>query len=178
MENQSHVPPSTPDTVGGGAAPLRRPQEAALCVRRWRARQEAIRALNDQLNEARAAQREDEALLRAYLESSGRESLPLVQRGPDGQPVQIGRAVMHVPPRVPKPLTKRHLAEVIGDYDRVDEATRAHLLAYIWEQREFGPELVTIKFEAVDPPSDGTASASAAPGRKRARGGGSDPSAE
>ena len=82
--------------------------------------------------------------------------------GPDGRPRQTGTIWLSNARAAPKALTKTHLAEVLAGYDRVDEVTRAHLAAYIWDQREFGPEEGRVNFD--EAPCDQQPDAAAADG--------------
>lgn len=164
VSNSSSSNNSNPLASGGAMTP----HQVSEVVKRWRRRREEMERLTERLGELRGEQRADDARIRGFMERHERQEIPTSVAGPDGRPRQTGTVWLSNPRAVPKPLTKSHLAEIMGTYERVDEVTREHLLKYIWEQREFGPEVVSVNYDEYC--EDG----SVQPRNKRKRGGAAD----
>lgn len=161
-------------SVLGGAPSL---AQMGAVVRRWRARRAELARLLEQQSALRTEQRADDARIRAFMERHDRAELPTSAPGPDGRPRQTGTIWLSNARAAPKPITKTHLAEVLNGYDRIDEVTRVHLAAYIWDQREFGQEEVKVNFEEICDTADEDGGAAANKKRRRAAthaGGGGD----
>lgn len=153
--------------VGGAPSTL---AQMGVVVRRWRARRAELARLFEEQATLRAAQRTDDAAIRAFMERHERAELPTSAPGPDGRPRRTGTIWLSAPRSAPRPITKTHLSEVLESYGRLDEVARAHLAAYIWEHREFGPEEVKVNFDAEECDDDNdAAAATTTEGRKRRR---------
>jgi len=137
--------------AAGGAPTL---AQMGAVVRRWRLRRAELARLLELQTALRAEQRADDARIRRFMEDNDRDQLPTSAPGPDGRPVHTGTIWLSNARAAPKPITKQHLTEVLAAYDRIDEVHRAHLAAYIWEQREFGPEEVKVNFQLINHDND------------------------